>query len=65
MRTVVGTMTGTSMDGVDAVAVQIDGNGLEMSASFLGMASSDLGDLTPVLRNLAKRGGTKEEMREV
>ena len=30
MRTVVGTMTGTSMDGVDAVAIEIDGFGLDM-----------------------------------
>jgi len=57
-------MTGTSMDGVDAVAVQIEGHGLEMSTSFLGIASSDLGDLTPVLRELAERGGTKEGMRD-
>jgi anhydro-N-acetylmuramic acid kinase len=62
MRTIVGTMTGTSMDGVDAVAVTINGEGLAMTASFVGMASCNLGDLSPMLRALALGGGSKQDM---
>lgn len=62
MRTVVGTMTGTSMDGVDAVAAAVDGVGETMSVSFIKMASYDLAPLTPTLRKLATIGGTKKEM---
>lgn len=53
MRTVVGTMTGTSMDSVDAVAVSINGHGVEMTASFLAMACQELGTLSTVLRKLS------------
>ena len=62
MRIGVGTMTGTSMDGVDAVAVQIDGHTLEMTATFLSMASRELGSTQPVLQSLAESGGSQEEM---
>jgi len=55
-------MTGTSMDGVDAVAVAIEGRGLNISASYLGMASCELGTLTTLLRKLATGSGTNEEM---
>lgn len=62
MRTFVGTMTGTSMDGVDAVAVAIDGRGLNMTASYLGMASCELGTLATLLRKLATGSRTNDDM---
>ncbi len=62
MRTVVGTMTGTSMDGVDAVAVQIDGHGFDINAIFLTMASRTLGATRHQLQSLALHGGSSEEM---
>jgi anhydro-N-acetylmuramic acid kinase len=64
MRTVVGTMTGTSMDGVDAVAINIEGYGESMSATFEKMASCDLGDARAVLQKLAIHGGSQAEMDE-
>jgi 1,6-anhydro-N-acetylmuramate kinase len=57
-------MTGTSMDGVDAVAVQIDGVGETMSASFYKMASCGLGSAKPLLQKLAVQGGSQDEMDE-
>lgn len=62
MRTVVGTMTGTSMDGVDAVATKIDGHALEMEATFLSMESRTLGTIHHALQSLALHGGSSEEM---
>lgn len=62
MRTVVGTMTGTSMDGVDAVAIEIDGFGLDMQVRYIALTSTDLGDARDLLRQLAKNGGTDEQM---
>jgi anhydro-N-acetylmuramic acid kinase len=49
------------MDGVDAVAVQIDGKGLDMRVEYLSMASSELGTVQATLRQLATKGGTQEE----
>lgn len=62
MRTIVGTMTGTSMDGVDAVAVQINGVGKTMSASFIKMASCGLCNAKPLLQKIAVQGGSPDEM---
>ncbi len=45
-------MTGTSMDAVDAAAVEITGQGLEMSATLQCMASEPLGSLKPDLQAL-------------
>jgi len=64
MRTVVGTMTGTSMDGVDAVAVNINGTALEMTASFISMRSKGLGPTQKILRKLTQGSGTQEEIDE-
>lgn len=54
MRIAVGTMTGTSMDGVDAVAVLIEGQGLELTASFLEIASIPFDGIRDDLRKLSK-----------
>ena len=55
MRMVVGTMTGTSMDAVDAVAVEIAGHGLAMQTSFHSMASTPIGEIQLELQELARQ----------
>ena len=52
-RYIAGCMTGTSLDGLDVVLAEITGNGLEMTARYLGMVSQPLGALSDVLRGLA------------
>jgi 1,6-anhydro-N-acetylmuramate kinase len=53
-RIAVGIMTGTSLDGIDACALQLRGRGLDMTADHLGFASIPLGELADPLRALAE-----------
>ena len=53
LRCVVGVMTGTSIDGLDASLVEIKGRGLEMSARLMRHASKPLGELRTTLRAAA------------
>jgi anhydro-N-acetylmuramic acid kinase len=54
-RLVVGCMTGTSIDALDAALVEIDGAGLEMSARFVRGVTRPLGELSSPLRSLAEQ----------
>lgn len=54
-RLVVGCMTGTSLDGLDAALVRVTGNGLHMTAQFIRGISQPLGSCGPQLRALAEQ----------
>ncbi len=52
-RIAVGIMTGTSLDGIDACAVELRGRGLELQARPIAFASAPLDTLAETLRPLA------------
>lgn len=54
-RSIIGFMTGTSIDGLDAALVRIDGLGLEMVATLVETVSRPLGELAEPLRALAEQ----------
>lgn len=54
-RLVIGCMTGTSIDALDAALVRVRGQGLEMTAEFVRGATRPLGELAPALRRLAEQ----------
>ena len=52
-RTVVGAMTGTSLDGIDVAVAAIEGTGLALRATLVRHAGLDLGSLRADLRRAA------------
>ena len=53
VRYVVGTMTGTSIDGIDVALARIAGRGLDIKAELIRHAHGPLGPLAPQLRAAA------------
>lgn len=52
-RIAVGIMTGTSLDGIDACALRLQGRGMKLRAEHLGFASLPLDELADTLRRLS------------
>ncbi|MDP6693486.1 MAG: anhydro-N-acetylmuramic acid kinase [Phycisphaerales bacterium] len=63
MRTAVGTMTGTSKDGIDAVAVKIEGFGFSMKPSFVSISSVPYGSLRNRLHSLSSENCDASELK--
>ena len=53
-RRILGSMTGTSCDGLDLALLEIEGQGKDLKAKFVRGQSFDLGDLGPRLRRFAE-----------
>lgn len=62
MRIAVGTMTGTSMDAIDAVAVEIVGHGLSMQVTFVALATQQIEPVRQRLRALTSGERDQGEM---
>ncbi|MCP4759363.1 MAG: hypothetical protein GY876_07905 [Planctomycetes bacterium] len=52
-RVIAGAMTGTSIDGIDACILDVQGEGLHARATLKGTASGSLGPCSEMLRSLA------------
>ncbi|MCI0631265.1 MAG: anhydro-N-acetylmuramic acid kinase [Phycisphaerales bacterium] len=55
VRRVIGVMSGTSIDGIDAALVRLDGSGLSIQATLLRHAAIPLGELAQPLRDAAEQ----------
>ena len=54
-RFIIGCMSGTSLDGLDAALIQISGTGPSLRAGFIAADSAPFNDLAPRLRAIASQ----------